>query len=243
MADQVGLRVRNQNRILQIDGEYQNLELVLKANYSIPTTSSTGDMWGASVDVPSPPGRTNVVLAIQTTAPAGVYFVKTGASTFRIYRGSGNGSTDPVLITVYFFAAPLERSSAGGVGIVVRNITTGLVVFNSNYKYLRILQFANVNLTMPQDANVPPTTATFSFAGKTLAIVQCVRPNGRRQTTGGPPQQPVGIFGFFGGTMRTDGASTATITHRVIASAVGPAGSSSATQTLGTYMIVDVTGF
>lgn len=58
----------------------------------------------------------------------------------------------------------------------------------------------------------------------------------------GTPQQPISVFGFFGGTMKTDGATTATIEHRVIASAVGPWGQSTAFQTLGTYMVIDVTG-
>jgi len=239
MADEVGLRVRNKDRVLQIDGEYQNLELVSKATYTIPVESVGGDMWGGRVDIPPPAGRLNVVMAVLTTAAAGVYTVRVG-TTYRIYRGSLNGS-NVVEVTVYFFATPIERDT-GGVGLIVRSRVTGAVVYNSNYRYLRILKFAPVDLYVPQNAIEPPSSASFSFPGKKVAIIQCVRPNARRQTPAGTPQQYIGVFGFFGGTMRTDGATNAIIEHRVIGSAVGPWGQSTAFQTLGTYMIVDVTG-
>lgn len=240
MADQVGLRIRNKDRILQIDGEYQNLELVSKSDYSIPQNSSTGDMWGASVDIAVPSGRSNVTIAISTTASTGVYVVKIGESLFRVYRGVPNDAT--VVFTAYIFATPIERQSFGLVGLVVRSRLTGQVVYNSNYKYLRILRFAPVDLYMPIDANAPPSQAFFDFPGKTVAIMQCVRPNGRRQNPAGTPQMPISVFGFFGGKMRTNGGSTAIIEHRVIASAIGPTGSSVASQTFGTYMVIDVTG-
>lgn len=243
MVDVVGFAVRNQNRILQIDGEYQNHELLSISNHSIGAWGTTNDMWGTSVDIAPPPGRANVILAIKTTAPAGVYVVRISASVYRVYRGIGNPLNDVISFTAYFFATPIERIASGGVGLVVRNRITGNVVFNSNYRYLRIMQFAPVDLYMPIDANVPPSSASFSFPGKTLAVVQCVRPNGRRQNDAGTPQQPISVFGFFSGTMRTDGGDTATITHRVISTAIGPRGTSVASQTFGTYMIIDVTGY
>lgn len=243
MSDIVGIAVRNQNRILQIDGEYQNHELVYKAEYTVPDWDSTNDMWGGFIDVIVPPNRENVVMAIKTLAPSGLYTIKISNTSYRIYRGSTNPLSGGIPVTVYFFATPIENNQPGGIGIVVRSRTSGKIVFNSNYRYLRILQFAPVDLYVPQNAQDPPSTATFSFVDKTVAIVQCVRPNGRRQTPGGTPQQPISIFGFFSGTMRTDGAGTATITHRVISSAIGPWGSSVASQTFGTYMIIDVTGY
>lgn len=241
MAAQVGLRVRNSARILQIDGEYQNHELVSKTDYLIPPPGSTSDMWGPSVDVAFPSGRTDPLIAIRTEAAAGVYVVRVGASSFRVYRGSGN-LTGNVAFTAYIFAAPIERSGAGLVGLVVRSMATGKVVYNSNYRYLRVLNFASVNLPMPANAQETPPSAVFTHGGKTVAIAQCVRPNGRRITPGGTPQQPVGFFGFFGGTMRNSGAPTAIIEHRVIASAVGPPATSVAQQNQGTYLIIDVTG-
>lgn len=209
----------------------------------MPNTVVGGDMWGPSVDVPVPSGRTNIIMAIKTSAPAGFYVVKISASTYRVYRGTNQGTSENIPFTVYFFATSIEQPEQSGTGLLIRNRVTGKVVFNSNFRYLRIMQFAALSLAMPVDANAPPTTATFSFPGRTLAVVQCVRPNGRRQVPAGTPQQPVSVFGFFSGTMRTDGAGTVTITHRVIASAVGPYGQSVAEQRLGSYMIIDVTGY
>lgn len=242
MAAQVGLRIRNQNQILQIDGEYQNLELVSKTDHSIPVSSPTGDMWGGSIDIAVPAGRSNVTMAVKTTVATGVYVVKIGASIFRVYRGSLSGS-NPVVFTAYIFATPIERQSFGLIGLVVRSRLTGSVVYNSNYRYLRILRFAPVDLYMPIDGLAPPSVASFSFPGKNVAIMQCVRPNGRRQNPAGTPQMPISVFGFFGGTMRTDGGGVAIIEHRAIASAIGPNGQSVASQTFGTYMIIDVTGY
>lgn len=239
MAAQVGMRVRNKDRILQIDGEYQNHELVLVADYNL--TGTAGGLGGPTADVSVPAGRTNAIIAV-AKADRGVYVKKIDASTFRIFAGNNQAGSSGT-VRVYMFAVPIERTSTGLVGLVIRSRLTGAVVYNSNYKYLKILKFFTVDLYMPQDANVPPSSVSYDFPGKSVAIIQCLRPYGRRQVAGGTPQQPNSVFGFFSGTMRTPVPTTATIEHRVTASAVGPPGSSVTSMTLGAYIVVDVTSY
>lgn len=239
MAVQVGLRVRNKNRVLQIDGEYKNHELVSVGTYAMASTDN--GLWGVFADIPVPPGRTNALIAV-SKQDRGVYVKKLNSSTFRIFAGQNTSATSGS-VKVYMFAEPIQRASTGKIGLIVRSRITGQVVYDSSFKYLRILGFVQVNLAMPIDANVPPTSASFNYPGKEVAIIQCLRPYGRRQNPSGNPQLPVGVFGFFGGTMRTPDLSTALIEHRVIASAVGPNGSDVASQTLGAYIVVDVTNY
>lgn len=239
MADRVGLRIRNSSRIVQIDGEYKNHELVSVGTYAMSTVDS--GLWGAYVDIAVPPARSNALIAV-SKADRGVYVKKINQNTFRVFAGQNTASTSGS-VKVYIFAEPIQRPSTGLLGLIVRSKLTGDVVYNSNYRYLRILGFVSVDLYMPQDANVPPSSATFNYPGKEVAIIQCLRPYGRRQSPGGNPQLPIGIFGFFGGTMRTPDPTTALIEHRVIAAAVGPPGTDVAAQTLGAYIVVDVSNF
>lgn len=240
MPDLVGFRVRNQNRILQIDGEYKNLELVSVANYSV--SSNDSGLWGRFADVPVPAGRQNVVLAVKCSSERGVYVVRRSAGVFRVYSGD-QGSGDISVFTAYIFATPQQSLGGFAIGLVVRSRITGEVVYNSNYKYMRILSFRPVNLPMPLNAQSPPSQDSTTYGAKSVAIIQCVRPYGRRQVQGGTPQQPISIFGFFGATMRTPSTNWALIENRVIASAIGPSGVSTSQRDFGTYMIVDVTGY
>lgn len=240
MADLVGFRVRNASRVLQIDGEYQNLELISKASYA--TSTNNGGLWGRYADVPVPAGRSNVVLAVSSTSERGLYVVRINASTFRVYSGD-QGSGTISSFTAYMFATPIQPGSGFSIGLIVRSRITGEVVYNSNFKYLKVLSFRPVNLPMPLNAQSPPSVDSSLYQGKSVAIVQCGRPYGRRQVPGGTPQQPIGIFGFFGATMRTPIPSQALIENRVIASAIGPSGTSTAQVDTGTYLVIDVTEY
>lgn len=239
MVDAVGLRVRNKDRILQIDGEFQNHELVSFGDYTFSNPENI--FWRDYVDVPVPPGRTNAIIAV-SKADRGVYVKKLNASTFRVFSGNNTTAVSGT-VRVYIFAVPIERASTGLIGLVVRSRITGAVVYNSNFKYLRILSFFPVDLYVAQDANVPPASVSYNFPGKSVAIIQCLRPYARRSTPGGNPQQPIGIYGFFGGTMKVPDPSTALIEHRVIASAVGPPASGLVAMTQGVYLVVDVTSY
>ena len=231
----VGLKIRNANQILQIDGNYQNMELVSKSTFTINQTEN--DIRGRFIDVGIPGGRKNAVIAC-SEGTLGVYVIRKNATTFRIYS-TGDSVPPDKTVVVYMFAAPLTTTNTGGIGLKVRNRTTGEVVYNSVNKYLRILDFINVSLA----SNAGYTTP--SYSGKTVAVVQCLRPWGRTTANGGPPNQPIGIFGFNGGTMLVNNSnSTVNITNRPLYSAVGGAvGNTAWNQPSGTYLIVDVTGF
>lgn len=231
MADVVGFRVRNKDKILQIDGSYQCQELVSVNTYTM--SSKDNDILGYYAAISVPSGRTNPLVAVSGSSQ-GVYVKKMSSSVFRIY--SGNNLDEARTVKVYIFADPVN-ASGGGIGLVVRNRVTGNVVYNSNNKYIRILGFTPVSLGLNQSFST-------TYSGRNIAIVQSVRPYARKTDTGGPPNQPIGLFGFFSGVMKSPDSSTCVIEHRAVASAVGGnVGNTLYTSPWGTYLIVDVTGY
>ncbi|MGZ0702527.1 hypothetical protein [Pseudomonas piscis] len=231
MVDLVGFRVRNQNKILQIDGCYENQELVSVDTYVM--SSRGNDILGSYAAVNVPSGRKNPVIAVSGSV-RGVYIKRISVGLFYIY--SGGGIDDKETVKVYVFADPIS-AAGGGVGLVVRNRVTGAVVYNSNNKYIRVLGFESVSLGIHNSASA-------TFPGKTIAIIQGVRPYARKIDMGGPPNQPVGIFGFFSGTIKSPDASTCIIEHRGVASAVGGrANNTLSVSPWGSYLVIDVTGY
>ncbi|MCU7649483.1 hypothetical protein [Pseudomonas piscis] len=231
MVDLVGFRVRNQNKILQIDGRYENQELVSVDTYVM--SSRDNDIFGCYAAVNVPSGRKNPIIAVSGSAQ-GVYIKRISAGLFYIYSGSGD---DKRTVRVYIFADPYPVSVGGSVGLVVRNRVTGTVVYNSNNKYIRVLGFESVSLGLYKSASA-------TFPGKTIAIIQGVRPYARKTDDGGPPNQPVGLFGFFSGIIKSPDTSTYIIEHRGVANAVGGrAGNTLSVSPWGSYLVIDVTGY
>lgn len=226
----VGLRVRNSSNILQIDGTYQNLELYATGTI---TMNLDDNNLGAYAEVACPAGKFSPVLAVKT-ASEGVFVIRHSASVFRIYVGA---RVYTKTVTYYLFteSGPV---SPGGVGLIVRNENTGAVVYNSNKKYLRVLQ--PVVGAIAVDGSL-----SYSFPGKSIAIVQGLRPNYRNITSGGPVGQPVFVITLKSGTMRTPDASTAVLDYRTFITLTGFGSIAPSTDAMGNcnYLIVDVTGY
>ncbi|MGZ0702531.1 hypothetical protein [Pseudomonas piscis] len=223
MADAYGLRVRNKDKILQIDGDYQCQELV---SVSTLTMSSRDDFLpGYHADLTVPSGRENTTIAVSGSSQ-GVYVKKISPTVFRIY--SGNSSDGTRTVKVYVFADPLNNE-VGGVGLVVRSRTTGGIVYNSNKRYARILGFVPVSVNVYQ-------AYSGSYPGKSIAIIQSVRPYAI-QTTAYAQE-------FFSGVMRNNGESAYIIEHRHVARAPGQGSRENLYESpQGTYIIVDVTDY
>lgn len=229
MADLLGFRVRNQNRILQIDGEYKNLEFVMSRTDTMNSKDNNIEGYYTSISIPA--GRTNATIAVISQS-VGVYVKRQSNSEFRIYSTPSQAGQ---VVTFFMFADPTEAPS-GGVGLVVRNRYSGEVVYNSNKKYMRVLGFSRVSLQRGQ-------TASFNYPGRTVAIMQSRRPYSRSTETGGSPSQPIGIFGFQSGTMRSSGGNCVISHEPAYAGVGGNAGNTLSSSPDGAYLFIDVTGY
>lgn len=131
----LGLRVRNANGFVQIDGNYRNSALVAK--YTVN---------------PSAASNANGMYITDLTIPYGIYPVLVGhtpggsnSMAFSLLSRTGNSWTYRILTTtraaieVYHFDNMSIAKITGTVGIRVRNATTGEVVFDSRCKYMRII--------------------------------------------------------------------------------------------------------
>lgn len=230
----IGFRVRNQNKILQIDESYSNMTLYSSNTYTM--NQSDQSIFGYYVDI-STASLVNPVLA---TSGNECYIKKIGSSLFRVY--SGQSLYNYLTVRVWIFAKPANISGGGFPGLVIRNPITGEVVFNSNYRYMRVIEVFNVSLGVRTNATQPNPSASRNYPGKTIAVIQQLRCHGRQTAqvgaTGGQ-----GIYAFFSGVMTATGPNV-TITNRAVASAIGAnVGGSTTSQPSGSYLIIDVTGY
>lgn len=155
MAD-YGLRIRNQNNILQIDGNYSNMYLYAKVLYSSGTTvnnvpnnpiTSAGTQNLKKFTVPKSAfaGGVNVAVSLHNgycTCFGGIF---SNGNNYDIYvyictylNSSGTGNAQPSNATLYIFGTfPKNRISSDNYGLIVRN-SANEVVFDSNFKLLKI---------------------------------------------------------------------------------------------------------
>lgn len=155
-----GLRIRRQNDSrIQIDETFANLELVTSGTLTFSGLES-------SKSIAAPSGRTNVVIALRpTTAGTTACVVKATGGGFTVYKGGSDGA-----VAYHLFADPLNTPTPDKVGLVVRNRATGKIVYNSNYKYLKILDAFPVSLALGQ-------SLTKSYdSSKVVALIACLVP-------------------------------------------------------------------
>ncbi len=157
MADLVGLRVRGSGGVLQIDGNFFNLALKQKGLLSV---------------VFQPDGYGYANLQVVASSKALIAFLCPNMCFLRTMSiGSGvincqfraiNGSS----IQWFLFDDPSTMSIGNQkLGLIVRNRITQKVVFDSRYKYMKVLQsYSSSNYATPP--------AFYSFPGRAVAIVQ-----------------------------------------------------------------------
>ncbi|UOL48387.1 hypothetical protein [Pseudomonas phage Almagne] len=230
MVDTVGFRVRNQDRVLQIDGTYTNMEF--KSKGTLTPSQQSNDILGYFADVQSP--SPTAVIAVVGQGD-GVYVKKMPNGNFRVYAGRSLPS-QVTPFTYYIFDKASNTDLGGGFGFVVRSRITGQVVFNSNRRYLRILDMINATV-------LPDESSTFSYPGKSIAPIQCRKSYYRIHSPGGAPNQPVLIIGWKNSCIRNLSTSSFNVWNRGTHSAqVGGNQYYSDSVPFVSYIVVDVTG-
>jgi hypothetical protein len=225
----IGMRIRNNGNILQVDGNYQNMEV--SAQGTATTSGSYGGTSEMYADIPIPSGRGNSLLAVYG-ATAAVYCKKQDANTFRVF----SQASTPATFTYYLFSTP--QAVSGGVGLKIRNNTTGAVLFNSRYKYLRVLDYLTGTLAID-------SAISRQYPGKKVAIIQTLRPFHIKIDSGGTSQQPAGVFTFRSGQMTNPQSDTATVTFGISFVFGGPVQVTPVANGMNSigYLVIDVTGY
>ncbi|MCU8044339.1 MULTISPECIES: hypothetical protein [unclassified Shewanella] len=156
----VGLRVRNNNNIIQIDNTYKNLGLLTKGN--VTTVRNTNYYGTVSVGTVIVSGNNpQIALIPKETAPAAVYQrVKSGNTfTFTIF------SIAPDTIPYYIF----DYSVAGTVGPKLKmRDASGNLFFDSSRNYLKIVGMMDVDDGQPSYIEHPTP------AGRKCAVLMSV---------------------------------------------------------------------
>ena len=175
-----GFRVRNANGFIQIDGTYRNAALVAKYTITPGNVSNPNGMYLTDFTIPNginplivgatPSGGNNICMSLLS---------RSGNSwTYRIATTSRNP------IELYHFDNMSLAAVAGTVGMRVRNINTGEVVFDSRCKYMRVLDFLAGKETLP---NFPSQTKSYGVAK--VGVLQATRfvTSPSEQLPGNPP--------------------------------------------------------
>lgn len=130
-----GLRVKNVNGFLQIDGTYSNLALVERITLSATNKAGgpNGLIWFVTRDFP---GYVTPTIAVSSTSTAVLWTGQMVGGVFRVTFWAVNTSAFEVYV---FDVASRGQRFNINYGLIVKNKTTGQIVFDSRMKYMRIL--------------------------------------------------------------------------------------------------------
>ena len=230
---EAGLLIHNNDGDLLINSTYKNLYLVRK----LKLTSMSQEVLSNGTLTFSSNVQTNEVIApiARTNGNPLTAFCFRGASKWVIYAPkSSNSQTTAQLLAdldnvyVYIFGVRTGTSATGNVGLQVFN-QSGVCVYNSNDKPMRVLHYANnvgnanVNNTALDSYTVP--------SGKTCAVFNCSIVN---LSMGQGQARPT----YFCNAYHSDNGK---IMQQATIMGVAPI-----TVTMGDYigyMVVDVTGY
>lgn len=224
------LIVRNANSFIQIDSNYKNMELLYKAT----ATLSNSDALGYYAEVGMPANKSNVLMAIRDTTGLGCHIVVVNGNTWRIY---GDRNSQNRQVTYYLFCEQTDDALPKVPKVVIRNPNNGKVIFTSTKRYLKVLHLYQGELQDDQ-------SYSFDGGGRTLAVIQCMKPSFERLETGGTGSQPVFNITIKRGLMRIAG-NVATVQNRFCSafSSIGGGTNSSITISPAMYIFIDVTGY
>ncbi|SEO63162.1 hypothetical protein SAMN02800692_1502 [Luteibacter sp. UNC138MFCol5.1] len=146
----VGFRARNAANAIQIDQTYRNL--ALRAKGTLQATTPWQNTWRiATVTL----GGNAPVIAWRCNNPcAMVGATRSGNNTTYTFMVAATSGT----IEWWLFDEPIYGAVSGRVGLRIRNPTTGVTVFDSRQRYMRIIGSVNGNLTN----GFPSGTTTYS---------------------------------------------------------------------------------
>ncbi|HHK4359920.1 TPA: hypothetical protein ACQTX9_000110 [Pseudomonas aeruginosa] len=235
----IGFKARNTEKILVIDSSYQNLQMVAKGTL---TTSKLDSGIGYYADVVVPSGRASAVLAIRWNGtageypqPSGVYWKKLDATTFRVYAGSPSVQAT---FDYFLFCTPIQTTEGGVIGLRIRNSSGGGVVYDSRYKYLRVLDYINETL-------VVDGVFSKAYPGKKVALIQTLRANYTRIDSGGTVDHPIFVITLKSSCMATPTDDAVRIYYRStdLYTGFGSITPAIAGVNYAGYLVVDVTGY
>lgn len=122
-----GLTVFNSSSLIQIGEDYSNYYLLQEGVISVGTN-------GVVVNFPSTGGAMPLIATRASTVGVAVQNVTVSSVTFV--------SAGTVSVSYRVYAPSLNLSALSGFGLIVKNSSNG-IVFNSQYKQLRVLQLIN----------------------------------------------------------------------------------------------------
>lgn len=162
-----GLRIKNVNGFLQIDGTYANLALVEKL--TLTATSVAGGPNGRIYFVTRDfPGYTNAAIAL--SVPSSVAVCWTGQLINGVLRVTFWATTQTPFEVYVFDVASRGQKFPINYGLLVKNKTTGAVVFDSRMKYMRVLDVVSGKST---NGSFPTVDRNYP-ASKKIAIIQSI---------------------------------------------------------------------
>ncbi|MCE7762959.1 hypothetical protein GQL56_09930 [Pseudomonas putida] len=237
-----GLQVINDNGILQVDESFKNMVLTQKGTVTLSRPSGVGAVpyqAAAYATIAYPVSARQPVLALRSNALVCYLANDNGFTVF----GSASGAID-----YYIFDQIGFGTSAGNIGLQVFD-ANGSEVFNSNNKYMKVLDLYSVELVVSNPGN-PPTVPTYSGSvpsGKKLAVCMGVQSTGYYIEGIGTPQQPAVMIRYWHCQCITPTDNTYTLSNSVINIFGGPMlaqpGLSGSISPFSSGMILDVTGF
>ncbi|MFK0309738.1 hypothetical protein ACIQUF_00700 [Pseudomonas sp. NPDC090233] len=162
-----GLRIKNANGFVQIDGTYANLALVEKL--TLTATSQAGGPNGIIYFITRDfPGYTTATIAL--SMPNNVAVCWSGQLINGVLRVTFWATTQNPFEVYVFDVASRGQRFAINYGLVVKNKATGAVVFDSRMKYMRVLEAVSGKST---DGSFPTTDRSYP-ALKKVAVIQSV---------------------------------------------------------------------
>lgn len=231
--EEVGFRVRNKDRIVQIDGLYKNHALLYKATVQ-PLESVFGDNSLRYIDIPIPASKFTPLVALRCDFAC--FYTQVNETIFRIFSRRTPSTETPPTVEVFVFGDPPSEVPPGAVGLRVRSKLTGEIVFDSNYKYLKVLgHYVN---------RETPVSDPIKFPGRKVAVVQGVRSYGAFTDRSGF----VIIDSTYSGIITTPTQDSALYRYAIVRSFNLPWDGGSYprydfSSHANSYMVVDVTGF
>lgn len=163
---EIGFRLKNSARSIQIDSQFRNHCLLAKGRV---TPSQTGD-FDSSLrfeDVPLPLSTTPCIVAIRANNPA--FYVMVEGHAVRLF--SKTRTMEPRGWVDYFIFGTPFADPGGRPGLRIRNRLTGETVYNSLRKYLRVIRTYTGNEQNSGEIG----------AGRVCALVQNLRSYGARK--------------------------------------------------------------
>lgn len=156
-----GLQIFNDSGYIQIDADYLNMELKQKGTFNLPG-SNTANGGSISSGVQISFNGESPVIAIKSTTFCCAYPLSRSGNTFNfyIYNGDGQDCTGE-----YFIFDNSSSEGAGSSGLQVFN-GQGRLVFDSNKKYLRVLDYWQVD-------EPPGEGVTRNYGDKQVATIMC----------------------------------------------------------------------